>query len=100
VSGWLTQTLGASGIFVTSGVFGLVDVDVAALTAARLAGTAITTGTAAQAILLALGVNAGARVAYAGAAGPISYTTRLLLATLVALIVGAAVAFFTKSDNW
>ena len=88
LGGWLTQRFGTGGIFVTSGVFGLLDMDVATLAAARLAGTAITSNTAAQAILLALGVNATARVVYAAALGPLSYAVRLLLVTFAALSIG------------
>lgn len=91
VGGWLTQRFGTGGILVTSGVFGLLDVDVATLTATRLAGTAITASTAAQAILLALGVNAAARVVYAAALGPLSYAGRLLLVTFAALSIGAII---------
>ena len=89
LGGWITQRFGTGGILLTSGVFGLLDVDVATLTAARLAGTTITPGTAAQAILLALGVNAVARVVYAAVLGPMSYAVRLLLVTLAALGAGA-----------
>lgn len=91
--GWLTRRVGDAGVLATSGVFGLLDVDVATLTAARLAaGAAITEATAAQAVLLALGVNAAARVVYAAGAGPLGYWLRLLLATAVALAVGGALA--------
>lgn len=89
VGGWIMQRFGTEGILVTSGIFGLLDVDVATLTAARLAGTTITSSMAAQAILLALGVNATARVVYAAALGPLSYALRLFLVTIAALSIGA-----------
>ena len=82
-------------ILVTSGVSGLIDVDVAALTAARLVGTGIGTQTAAQAILVALRVNAIARVLSAVVTGPKSYVLRLALTTAAALSAGALAAFVT-----
>lgn len=92
LGGWLSGRIGDLGVLLASGLAGLLDVDVATLTAARLAGTAVTETVAAQAILLALGVNAGARVVYAMGAGPLGYWLRLLLATGAALGIGAAVA--------
>ncbi len=88
ISGWLTREIGDGGIFVTSGLVGLVDVDVAVLSAARLSGQALTPQTAAQAMLLALAVNALARVAYASLAGPPAYALRLGLVTAAALVAG------------
>jgi uncharacterized membrane protein (DUF4010 family) len=87
LSAWATQHFGSGGIYVTSGVFGVMDVDVATLTAARLAGTSIPLPTAARAILLAIAVNAVMRVVYAGIAGPISYALRFAAVTLAALML-------------
>jgi uncharacterized membrane protein (DUF4010 family) len=89
--GWLMTQVGTRGIFVTSGVVGLVDVDVATMTAARLVGSSLDRRTAALAILLALAVNALARVVFALAAGPRGYWGRLAAATAAALPVGAGV---------
>lgn len=91
LSGWLVTQAGAQGIFVTSGLVGLVDVDIATMTAARLSGGSIDSGTATLAILLALAVNALARVVYGLAAGPLAYSGRLAAATAVALGAGAGV---------
>lgn len=88
-SGWLTHLIGSGGIFVTSGLVGLVDMDVAVLSAARLSGGALSPATAAQAILLALAVNALARVAYGALAGPPAYASRLGLVTAAALVFGS-----------
>lgn len=44
LSGWLMTQVGTQGIFVTSGIVGLVDVDVATMTAARLGGSSIAQG--------------------------------------------------------
>lgn len=90
LSGWLMTQVGTQGIFVTSGLVGLVDVDVAAMTAARLGS--MDSGTAALAILLALAVNALARAVYAMAAGPLAYSGRLTAATAAALSVSGSVA--------
>lgn len=94
LGGWLARRIGSSSVLVTSGVFGLLDVDVATLTAARLAGVTIATDTAVQAILIALGVNATARVVYAAVAGPLGYSLRLLAVTFAALCAGAAACVF------
>jgi uncharacterized membrane protein (DUF4010 family) len=90
LSGWLMTQIGTQGVFVTAGIVGLVDVDVATMTAARLGGVSIDTGTAVLAILLALAVNALARVVYAMAAGPLGYSGRLAAATAAGLCVGGS----------
>jgi uncharacterized membrane protein (DUF4010 family) len=92
LSAWATQHFGSGGIYVTSRVFGVMDVDVATLTAARLAGTSIPLPIAAQAILLAIAVNAVMRVVYAGVAGPVSYALRFAAVTLAAIILGGVMA--------
>lgn len=84
LNGWLTQRYGEGGIYISSAAVGLMDVDVATLSAARLSGTAISIDVAAGAILTALGVNAAARVIYAAMAGPPAFALRLAAATLVA----------------
>lgn len=89
--GWLTQSFGQRGILLTSGIFGLIDVDVAALTAARLARAEVPVGLAAQAILLALAVNAVARAVFGGVAGPLAYGLRLATATAIALAAAVIV---------
>jgi uncharacterized membrane protein (DUF4010 family) len=92
LSAWATQQFGSGGIYLTSGLFGVMDVDVATLTAARLAGASISIATAAQAILLAVAVNAVMRVVYAGIAGPIAYSLRFAAVTLAALAAGGLAA--------
>lgn len=84
LNGWLTPRYGEGGIYVSSAVVGLMDVDVATLSAARLAGAAISIEVAAGAILTALGVNAAARIIYAAMAGPPAFALRLMAATLAA----------------
>jgi uncharacterized membrane protein (DUF4010 family) len=95
LSAWATQHFGSGGIYVTSGVFGVMDVDVATLTAARLAGTSIPLPVAARAILLAIAVNAVMRVVYAGVAGPVPYALRFATVTLAAFILGGIMVMAT-----
>lgn len=87
----LTQRMGAGGVIVTSGLSGIVDVDVAALSAARLAGDVIPLPTAAAAVLLAMALNAATRVVAAGATGPLGYTGWLAAATAIAAAAGGVV---------
>ena len=86
----LTQRFGSSGVILTSAFSGILDVDVASLSAARLVGTAVTVNTAATAVLVAIAVNAAARVAAAAALGPLRYSLPFLGATLAATAAGAA----------
>lgn len=88
LSAWATQHFGSGGIHVTSGVFGVMDVDVATLTAARLAGTSIPLPVAARARLLAIAVNAVMRVVCAGVAGPAPYAFGFAAVILAAIILG------------
>ena len=90
ISGFLLKSVGPQSLFAVSAVAGIVDVDVPSLNAARLAGSSLTFEAAALAILIALGVNAIARVGFAAAAGPLPFTARLAAATAAA--VGAALA--------
>ncbi len=84
---------GPGSVVVTSGLTGIFDVDVAALTASRLAGTTVPFQTAAQAVLLAIALNACGRLVAAGIAGPWRYTALLSTAAAAAIAVGAGVAF-------
>jgi len=91
VSGWLMHQYGSGGLLLVSAIAGLVDVDVATLNAARLAGGAVPVSVAATAVLLVLAVNAVARLLYGVMAGPPAYWLRLLGATAAALAAGAGV---------
>ena len=97
LSAWATQRFGSGGIYMTSSLFGLMDVDVASLTAARLAGTTISLEVAARAILLALATNAVVRVVYASIAGPRAYAAPLGAATLGALVLGGTAAAILRT---
>lgn len=91
LSAALTQAYGSSGVVVVSAISGFADVDVAALSAARLAGNAVPIPAAATAVLLAIALNAMARVIVAFATGPRHYAALLMAATVVAVAAGAAV---------
>jgi uncharacterized membrane protein (DUF4010 family) len=81
-------------LLLTSGISGLFDVDVAVLTAARLAPSAA--DIASQAILLALGMNAIARAAIAVSAGPFLFFAVYVPATFAAVLAGLAAWFLTR----
>ncbi|POR47142.1 uncharacterized membrane protein (DUF4010 family) [Bosea psychrotolerans] len=86
--GWLASLVGQQGLFLSSGLVGLIDVDVAALTAARNVEALGGPRAAGVAILVAMAVNAVARVGYAMIAGPLVFSARLLLVTGAALGCG------------
>lgn len=87
--------LGAGSVILTSGLSGIFDVDVATLSAIRLAGDQIPAETAAQAILLAVALNSCTRVAIGAAVGARQFWLLLGAATLAAVAVGAGVALLT-----
>ncbi|SFI05215.1 Uncharacterized membrane protein, DUF4010 family [Bosea sp. OK403] len=89
--GWLTSLISQQGLFLSSGLVGLVDVDVAALTAARNVEALGGPRRAAIAILLALAVNAVARVGYAMITGPLAFSAWLLLITGAAFGCGLSI---------
>jgi uncharacterized membrane protein (DUF4010 family) len=88
ISGWLVAKFGIGGIMVSSASVALVDVDIAVLTASHFSHTAIGAGEAARAILLAMAINAFARVSYSIFTGPPSFFARLAVATLSAIAMG------------
>ncbi len=90
LSGWLAAKHGTGGILLSSAAVALVDVDVAVLTASRFSQSAVGAASAANAILLALAVNALARIVYAIAVGPWAFSLRLGVATLAAVLAAAA----------
>jgi uncharacterized membrane protein (DUF4010 family) len=95
ISAVASTYLGASSVILTAGISGLFDADAASLSAARLAGGDVTTQIAGQAILLAVTLNACARVAIAAAIGPGNFWRPLALATGAAIAVGGGVAVLT-----
>ena len=91
LNGWFSRYFGASTSLLTSSISGLFDVDVAVLSAARLATTPAAADIAAQAILLALTMNAGSRAAIAVAAGSAKFSVIYLIVTAAAALAGCAV---------
>jgi uncharacterized membrane protein (DUF4010 family) len=77
-------------VILTSAVSGIVDVDVASLSAARLVGATVPLQTAATAVLIAIAVNAVARVVAAAALGPLRYALPFLGTTVAAIAAGGA----------
>lgn len=94
VSAALTQALGSAGVVLVSGLSGIADVDVASLSAARLVGQGVPVSTAASAVLLAIALNAGARLGAALVVGPRRFFSLLLGITFVAVALGATAFAF------
>lgn len=88
----LVGQLGSGGLIATSALSGTFDVDVATLTATRMAGQVVSLETAGQATLAALGTNAIGRVGVAILMGPPGYWLRFAAATLVAAM-SAVIAY-------
>lgn len=87
-SAGLTGRLGSSSVILTSALSGTFDVDVAALTTARLIGEVVSVEVAAVAVLLAILLNATARLVVAFSVGPLGYALPLALATGLAALAG------------
>lgn len=88
--GWLASIVGPHGLLPSAALVGVVDVDVAVLTAARnMDGLGGANG-AAIAIHLAIWINAVARVLYALVVGPFSFWAWIGTVTLAASVLGFA----------
>jgi uncharacterized membrane protein (DUF4010 family) len=97
LSGWLAAWLGPAGLYASAALLGLADVDLISLGTARLAAAgSVPAATGAAAVLVALGVNAGARVAYAAAGGPPRYALWLGAATALAALAGTTALFVAR----
>lgn len=90
LSAALVGVLGSGSLVATSALSGTFDVDVAVLSALRMAGGIVTPQLAGEAVLAALAANALGRLALAGSAGPLAYSLPLAAATLVAAACGLA----------
>lgn len=99
LSGWFSRHVGESALLLTSGVSGLFDVDVAVLSAARFATTPTTTQAAADAILLALAMNAISRGAIAVAAGSAGFSVIYVILTAVAALTGATAWLIATAES-
>jgi len=92
VSAVATTYLGPSSVIATSGVSAVLDVDIATLSVARLAGTGVPLATAAQAILVAVAANGCGRLIVAMVAGPPRYWRSLAGILAAAILAGTAAA--------
>jgi uncharacterized membrane protein (DUF4010 family) len=97
VNAALATQIGARGLIATSAVSGLLDVDVAALSALRLVGTITTATVAGHAVLAAIFVNSLARVALAIVSSPVRFWVLFLLGTAFAITVGATAFILVPS---
>lgn len=94
ISAALTSYFGAISVIFTSAFSGFVDVDVATLSAARLAGGTVSFAIAGIAVLAAIAANAITHVAIAITSGRKGYFVPVLLANLIAAIAGLAGFWF------
>ncbi|MCW5929975.1 MAG: MgtC/SapB family protein [Chitinophagaceae bacterium] len=92
ISAAASTYLGPSSVIATSGVSAILDVDVATLSVARLAGDGVPLTTAAQAILVALAANGVGRVIVAMVAGPPRYWQSLAGVLAAAILTGTVAA--------
>jgi len=92
VSAAIARTYGSGGLFATTAISAMFDVDAASLAALRLVGTSgVTAEFVALAILAALAVNGIGRLALAIFAGPPRFWLPLAGATAIAIVAGASV---------
>ncbi len=91
VSAAVVSRFGSSSLIATSGLAGTFDVDVAVLSALRLAGEGVGRATVATAVLAAMAANACGRVFLSVAAGPSRFWLPYLLTTAAAAAAAAAV---------
>lgn len=85
-NGWLTPLIGSGSMLIMSSLSALFDVDVAVLSAVRLAATA--SDVTSKAILLALGANALSRTAMAISIAPATFSVLHLVVTAIAVLCG------------
>jgi uncharacterized membrane protein (DUF4010 family) len=86
---------GSGGLFATTALSAMFDVDAASLAALRLVGRdGVSAELVAVSVLAALGVNAIGRLALAALAGPVRFWLPLAGVTAITMLSGAAVLFF------
>lgn len=86
--------VGTRGLIATSAVSGLLDVDVATLSALRLVETIVTPDAAGRAVLAALTVNSIGKVVLAIFSSPVGFWAPFLTGTVAAVAFGAAAFVF------
>jgi len=87
----LSARFGGSGLIVTSAASGLLDVDVAVLSALRLTGEDFAAPMIAAAVLMALVSNTVGRIVLSMLAGPVRFWVALALISALAVAAGGAV---------
>lgn len=87
----IVRYLGSASLVASSALAGTFDVDVAVLSALRLADQAVSMPSIGNAVLAALAANALGRLAMAVSTGPIGYWLPLMAATALGGATGAAV---------
>lgn len=87
----LSARFGGSGLIVTSAASGLLDVDVAVLSALRLTGEDFAAPMVAGAVLMALVSNTVGRIFLSMLAGPVRFWAALALISALAVAAGGAV---------
>jgi Predicted membrane protein len=92
----LASRFGSASLIASSAVSGAFDVDVAVLSALRLAGSEVSPALLGRAVLAALFANACGRLILAATAGPVRYWIPLAAATMAAAGAGAAVFLLTN----
>lgn len=90
-AGYLRSALGAAGVLLTAAVSGLVDADAITISMARLSGSGIEAQTAAQAILVGVGINTLAKAAMSAWAGGRSIGLTVGAASLLSVTAGLSV---------
>jgi uncharacterized membrane protein (DUF4010 family) len=85
-----TVYLGRSGLYLTSGLAGITDVDAVTLSSAGLAKDGLDTAAAATAIAIAIGVNTVAKAALAAGVGGAALGRRAILIGGLVIVAGAA----------
>lgn len=90
-----TGIAGQAGAYALAGLSGVADVDAIALSMARLGGGAISTTTAANAILIAIGVNTVAKIVLSWFSGGAASGRWMLLISALALTAGLIAVVLT-----
>lgn len=90
--GYLRSILGSAGVILVAAVSGIVDADALTISMARLGGDGLDLRTAAQAIMVGVGVNTATKAMMAFSVGGRRLGLMVIAASLAALAAGIAVA--------
>jgi uncharacterized membrane protein (DUF4010 family) len=95
-SKFVSEILGAAGLFVFAAASGAVDVDPIVLSAARLAGDSVTNSDAAIAILIAGAANILAKAVVAISVGGAQFGKRLAISGSLSFVVGLTIIMVVR----